>query len=214
MSHSSANELTRSELDLTMAAYTLKQLEMSRKLFPPPRQKIFSSKDADALLGPAYDLRRRNEQGREKITSTWIDNEEDEDYVPEEAGTKRRRSKIRASHRIRFSKGQRISPGSLHPDEVTGAAEIQDQHISPDLDDDTENHRESDDANDEPDAWDQYWAVNNDNAGHSRYNLRTRRPVGQATDMIYDLTGDATMDIEKTDDQPVMLEGCCSRSAI
>ena len=97
-------------------------------LFPYPSQRGLSTKDAEALLGPAYDLRNRNEQGRARITTTWVDDEEDEDYIPNEAQTQFKRKSLteQENHGNRYPKRQRYSDTSfLHA--VSSSMDISDE---------------------------------------------------------------------------------------
>ncbi|KAJ5224004.1 hypothetical protein N7468_008546 [Penicillium chermesinum] len=155
--------------------YSLETLNRAKAAFPHPHRKVFTAKDAEAVLGPVYELRKRGAQQRENTTSTWIDNDHDEDYVPEEEKPKRKRSASRPNRSSRARKRRRQA--STRSSQPSGAAaqsseSPQTNQASSSANGEGEETEENED--DGPDAWDVYWAATDDWASPTGYNLRTR----------------------------------------
>ncbi|KAJ5708507.1 C6 finger domain protein [Penicillium malachiteum] len=65
-------------------AYTMKRLEKAKKLFPPlPKDHAPSEELIKQAQGPRYNLRARREDQIKIKFPAWMDDDKDEDYIPE-----------------------------------------------------------------------------------------------------------------------------------
>ncbi|KAB8276017.1 hypothetical protein BDV30DRAFT_55220 [Aspergillus minisclerotigenes] len=73
-------------------AYTVERLEWVKRLFLKPRQSRGYPKTSD---GPRYSLRERSRFSTQTITSTWIDDDNDDNYDPKARYTRKRKRSSR-----------------------------------------------------------------------------------------------------------------------
>lgn len=169
-----------------MAAYTVERYELARRLFPKTPKEDLCKEEIRALAGPYYQLRERKDRG---TILTWVDDEEDGDYDPEEEVLpKKRKSPPRPSRMAPVAKRAR----SRSPTPI----------LTPLPD------PESDSAS-ETDPWDTYWALGAESEDTSTpYKLRTRKKLrdaenGEATGTTEDESTES-----HSDDEPFTSEGC------
>ncbi|KAJ5668647.1 hypothetical protein N7462_009717 [Penicillium macrosclerotiorum] len=140
-------------------AYTIERLEKARRLFPSHTRKYYEFEDK-------YDLRNRDRPHNTVIGSSWVDNDDDDDYNPRQPRLKR---KLPSDHTHRSSRGRSKRARSLSPSlapllETDCGAEIQPLPSIPvtlgDLG---------------PSKWDLVWKPQHERDPNQRHFLRPRQ---------------------------------------
>ncbi|KAJ5585581.1 uncharacterized protein N7459_005381 [Penicillium hispanicum] len=156
-------------LQRTTMAYTTERLERALRLFPQLPQQQKEERDLAEFTGPTYELRNRKRKGRQNEISSWIDNDDDEDYDPHQrrARCKRRLISDRSIQPIPRPRNEERSQsrGSTIPlDEDSQEANLISRSAVED----------SDEGGMDP--WEKYWAIDPELGGSSsRYQLRARK---------------------------------------
>ncbi|KAJ5179912.1 hypothetical protein N7492_003122 [Penicillium capsulatum] len=151
------------------AAYTLERYQLARQLFPNSNETFMTRAELEALAGPAYELRDR---GNRRVMRTWIDDEKDEDYDPEEDSRplKRKRKSRQKSTPSRNKRAKRShsSTPELSPPNSPDTSDLIKSPATPaDFDD--------------VDPWDTYWAIEpSPEDSPTPYRLRNRNKLNNA----------------------------------
>lgn len=180
-------------------AYTLERARLACKLFSKYRNTDSKQKEAEALTEPYYQLRDRKNS---KAISTWIDDEDDEDYDPDEdrvpAKRKPQPGTSRTTPVAKRTKCHSPTPDPTSPPNSDTSDLL--THIPP---------ATSSDIDSEVDPWDIYWAIEAGSEDNSTpYQLRTRK---KPTDTEKKELAQALQDSHNerhSDDKEFTTEGC------
>lgn len=86
-------------------AYTAERLEGAKKLFLKPRLSRGPPKTSDS---PRYSLREQSRFSTQTITSTWIDDDNDENYDPKAGYVRKRKRSSRPDDAVQIHQSNRI----------------------------------------------------------------------------------------------------------